>query len=110
MSSRSKPADPSVRPASINTGLVILAFGAVWVVFLRGLTALGANGLTFPYLDPFFEPDVWNPPATAAISRACLNLEPLAETYLPEAISRRLLWPIGMIRWWTGRKRMVLFT
>jgi hypothetical protein len=36
-----KLADPSVWLASINTGLVILAFGAVWVVVLRGPTALG---------------------------------------------------------------------
>jgi hypothetical protein len=27
--------------ASLGTGLVILAFGSVWFVFLRGLTALG---------------------------------------------------------------------
>ncbi|HTF77307.1 MAG TPA: hypothetical protein VK620_23845 [Bradyrhizobium sp.] len=38
---------------SINTGLVILAFGAAWLAFLRGLTALGRMlMLTFPYLDP----------------------------------------------------------
>ena len=30
------------------------------------------------------------PAAAAAIVRGRLNLEPLAETYLPEAISRRL--------------------
>jgi hypothetical protein len=33
--------DPSAWLAGIGTGLGILAFGAVWFVFLRGLTALG---------------------------------------------------------------------
>ena len=33
--------DPSALVASLGTGLVILAFGSVWFVFLRGLTALG---------------------------------------------------------------------
>ena len=35
--------DPAPSPwlASLATGLAILAFGAVWFVFLRGLTALG---------------------------------------------------------------------
>ena len=33
--------DPSAWLASLGTGLGILAFGAVWFVFLRGLTALG---------------------------------------------------------------------
>jgi hypothetical protein len=39
--SRKVEPDPSVWLVSINTGLVILAFGAAWFVFLRGLTALG---------------------------------------------------------------------
>ncbi len=33
--------DPSPLMAGLGTGLVILAFGSVWFVFLRGLTALG---------------------------------------------------------------------
>jgi hypothetical protein len=33
--------DPSAWLAAVGTGLGILAFGAVWFVFLRGLTALG---------------------------------------------------------------------
>jgi hypothetical protein len=37
----SRKADPSALLASLGTGLVILAFGSVWFVFLRGLTALG---------------------------------------------------------------------
>jgi hypothetical protein len=32
---------PSPLLASLATALAILAFGAVWFVFLRGLTALG---------------------------------------------------------------------
>jgi hypothetical protein len=32
---------PSLLLASLGTALAILAFGAVWFVFLRGLTALG---------------------------------------------------------------------
>jgi hypothetical protein len=68
------------------------------------------DGLGFAtHLIPSPDLILWNPPTPAAISRACLNLEPLAETYLPEAISRRLRWPIGMTRWWTGRKRMLGF-
>jgi hypothetical protein len=39
--SRKAEPDPSAWLVSINTGLVILAFGAAWFVFLRGLTALG---------------------------------------------------------------------
>ena len=38
---RKAGADPSPLLASIGTGLLIVAFGAVWFVFLRGLTALG---------------------------------------------------------------------
>jgi hypothetical protein len=39
--SRKAEPDSSAWLVSINTGLVILASGAVWFVFLRGLTALG---------------------------------------------------------------------
>lgn len=39
--SRKAEPDASARLVSINTGLVMLAFGAAWFVFLRGLTALG---------------------------------------------------------------------
>jgi hypothetical protein len=39
--SRKAASDPSALLASLGTGLVILAFGSVWFVFLRGLTALG---------------------------------------------------------------------
>jgi hypothetical protein len=39
--SRKAEADASAWLVSINTGLLILAFGAAWFVFLRGLTALG---------------------------------------------------------------------
>jgi hypothetical protein len=39
--SRKAESEPSALLASIGTGLVILAFGAAWFVFLRGLTALG---------------------------------------------------------------------
>ena len=39
--SRKAAPDPSALVASLGTGLVILAFGSVWFVFLRGLTALG---------------------------------------------------------------------
>jgi hypothetical protein len=39
--SRKVESDPPALPGAISTGLVILAFGAVWFVFLRGLTALG---------------------------------------------------------------------
>lgn len=39
--SRKAAADPSALLASLGTGLLILAFGSVWFVFLRGLTALG---------------------------------------------------------------------
>ena len=38
---RNAAAHPSALLASLGTGLVILAFGSVWFVFLRGLTALG---------------------------------------------------------------------
>ena len=38
---RKAGADPSALLISIGTGLLIVAFGAVWFVFLRGLTALG---------------------------------------------------------------------
>jgi hypothetical protein len=37
----SHKADQSTLLASISTGLVILAFGAVWFSFLHGLTAAG---------------------------------------------------------------------
>jgi hypothetical protein len=33
--------DPSAWLANIGTGFGILAFGVLWFVFLRGLTALG---------------------------------------------------------------------
>lgn len=33
--------DPTALLASINTGLVILIFGAAWFGFLQGLTTLG---------------------------------------------------------------------
>jgi hypothetical protein len=33
--------DPSALLAVVGTGLAMLAFGAVWFAFLRGLTALG---------------------------------------------------------------------
>jgi hypothetical protein len=33
--------DPSALLASVETGLLILAFAATWFVFLCGLTALG---------------------------------------------------------------------
>jgi hypothetical protein len=39
--SRKVESHPPALPGAIGTGLVILAFGAVWFVFLRGLTALG---------------------------------------------------------------------
>jgi hypothetical protein len=39
--SRKAEADPSAWLVSINTGLLILTFGAAWLVFLHGLTALG---------------------------------------------------------------------
>jgi hypothetical protein len=39
--SRKAEPDLSAWLMGINNGLVILAFGAVWFVFLRGLTALG---------------------------------------------------------------------
>jgi hypothetical protein len=39
--SRKAESDPSALLASLGTGLLILAFGSVWFVFLRGLTALG---------------------------------------------------------------------
>jgi hypothetical protein len=39
--SRKTDSDPSALLVSIETGLLILAFGAAWFVFLRGLTALG---------------------------------------------------------------------
>jgi hypothetical protein len=39
--SRKAESGPSALLASIGTGLVILAFGGAWFVFLRGLTALG---------------------------------------------------------------------
>jgi hypothetical protein len=38
---RKAASDRSALVASLGTGLVILAFGSVWFVFLRGLTALG---------------------------------------------------------------------
>jgi hypothetical protein len=38
---RKTDADPSALLAIIGTGLLIVGFGAVWFVFLRGLTALG---------------------------------------------------------------------
>jgi hypothetical protein len=40
VSGKTEP-DPSVLLAIISTGLVILAFGGVWFLFLRGATALG---------------------------------------------------------------------
>jgi hypothetical protein len=39
--SRKTEPDPSALLASINNGLMILAFGGAWFVFLQGLTALG---------------------------------------------------------------------
>jgi hypothetical protein len=39
--SRKAESDPPALLAAIGTGLAILAFGAVWFAFLRGLTALG---------------------------------------------------------------------
>jgi hypothetical protein len=39
--SRKAAFDSSALLASFGTGLLILAFGSVWFVFLRGLTALG---------------------------------------------------------------------
>jgi hypothetical protein len=39
--SRKAGPDPSPLLVSINTGLVILAFGGAWFVFLQGLAALG---------------------------------------------------------------------
>jgi hypothetical protein len=39
VSGRTEP-DPSVLPEIISTGLLILAFGGVWFLFLRGATAL----------------------------------------------------------------------
>jgi hypothetical protein len=39
--SRKVESHPPALPGAIGTGLAILAFGAVWFVFLRGLTALG---------------------------------------------------------------------
>jgi hypothetical protein len=39
--SRRAEFDPSAWLAGIAAGLGILAFGAAWFVFLRGLTALG---------------------------------------------------------------------
>jgi hypothetical protein len=38
---RKADADPSALLVIIGTGLLIVGFGAVWFVFLRGLTALG---------------------------------------------------------------------
>jgi hypothetical protein len=38
---RKAETDPSAWLLSVGNGLVILAFGAAWFVFLRGLTALG---------------------------------------------------------------------
>jgi hypothetical protein len=38
---RKAGAGPSALLVSIGTGLLIVTFGAVWFVFLRGLTALG---------------------------------------------------------------------
>jgi hypothetical protein len=38
---RKAESEPSALLMAIGTGLVILTFGAVWFVFLRGLTAVG---------------------------------------------------------------------
>jgi hypothetical protein len=39
--SRKVESHPPALLGAISTGLAILAFGAVWFAFLRGLTALG---------------------------------------------------------------------
>ena len=38
---RNAESDPSASLETIGTGIVILAFGVVWFLFLHGLTALG---------------------------------------------------------------------
>lgn len=38
---RKPESDPSAWLAGVGNGVVILAFGAAWFVFLRGLTAVG---------------------------------------------------------------------
>jgi hypothetical protein len=47
--SRKVDSDPSALVASLGTALGILAFGLVWFVFLRGLTALGRMLTVWPF-------------------------------------------------------------
>ena len=46
---RKAEADPSALVASLGTVLGILAFGLVWFVFLRGLSALGRMLTVWPF-------------------------------------------------------------
>ena len=47
--SRKADSDPSALVASLGTALGVLAFGLVWFVFLRGLTALGRMLTVWPF-------------------------------------------------------------
>jgi hypothetical protein len=46
---RKVDSDPSALVASLGTALGVLAFGLVWFVFLRGLTALGRMLTVWPF-------------------------------------------------------------
>jgi len=46
---RKNEPDPPALLASINNGLMILAFGGAWFVFLQGLTALGRVLKVWPF-------------------------------------------------------------
>ncbi len=47
--SRRNEADQPALLASINNGLMILAFGGAWFMFLQGLTALGRVLKVWPF-------------------------------------------------------------
>jgi hypothetical protein len=46
---RKNEPDPPALLENINTGLMILAFGGAWFVFLQGLTALGRVLKVWPF-------------------------------------------------------------
>ena len=46
---RENEPDPPALLESINSGLMILAFGGAWFVFLQGLTALGRVLKVWPF-------------------------------------------------------------